>query len=314
MAENLDQVKKQRQEKTAQRKKENNELDREQTNLKNINNATPVNQKPQGSAKFGQLILELGLSIFNQMIPSITSTIEDLKMQTINGVCPSKEKIDQVISIRNRITNKLNTVGNRLDSFNTSLNAQLETYNVTLTLIETIDIASKATSLASKFVPSPPGIPGIVTSTLNDLLTTKLSILYNADGSLKLSILKSIFDSAAMPLTLASGYIREAVELLSSLDKLILLCDPFANLLNISSSLTNVAEQLVVSDNDGTYKGFTFQIEEVPFDSKLVRKKAIGINKSGIKLIETQLSFTLDNQVLIDELKLVIDKNNLKAN
>jgi hypothetical protein len=92
------------------------------------------------------------------------------------------------------------------------------------------------------------------------------------------------------------------------------LCDPFANLLNVSSSLTNVAKQLVVSNNDGTYKGFTFQIEEVPFDSKLVRKKAIGINKSGIKLIETQLSFTLDNQVLIDELKLVIDKNNLKAN
>jgi hypothetical protein len=314
MAENLDQVKKQRQEKTAQREKENNELDREQANLKNINSAIPVNQKPQGSAKFGQLILELGISIFNQIIPSIINIVEDLKNQTTNGVCPSKEKIDQIISIRNRITNKLNTVGNRLDSFNTSLNAQLETYNVTLTLIETIDIASNATSLASKFVPSPPGIPGIVTSTLNDLLTTKLKILYNADGSLKLSILKSIFDSAAMPLTLASGYIKQAIELLSSLDKLILLCDPFANLLSVSSSLTNVAKQLVVSNNDGTYKGFTFQIEEVPFDSKLVRKKAIGINKSGIKLIETQLSFTLDNQVLIDELKLVIDKNNLKAN
>jgi hypothetical protein len=66
MAENLDQVKKQRQEKTAQREKENNELDREQANLKNINSAIPVNQKPQGSAKFGQLILELGISIFTK--------------------------------------------------------------------------------------------------------------------------------------------------------------------------------------------------------------------------------------------------------
>jgi hypothetical protein len=314
MAENLDQVKKRRQEKTAQREKENNELDREQTNLKTINDAIPVNQKPQGSAKFGQLILELGLSIFNQIIPSIINTVEDLKIQTTNGVCPSKEKLDQIISIRNRITNKLNTIGNRLDSFNTSLNAQLETYNVTLTLIETIDIASKVTSLASKFIPSPPGVPGVITSTLNDLLTTKLSVLYNTDGSLKLSLLKSIFDSAAMPLTLASGYIKEAIGLLSSLDKLILLCDPFANLINISPSLTNVAKQLVVSDSDGTYKGFTFQIEEVPFGSRLIRKKAIGINKSNIKLIETQLSFTLDNQVLIDELKLIIDKNNLKAN
>jgi hypothetical protein len=39
----------------------------------------------------------------------------------------------------------------------------------------------------------------------------------------------------------------------------------------------------------------------------------LGINKSGVKLIETQLSFTLDNQTLIDELKLVIDRDNLKA-
>jgi hypothetical protein len=66
-------------------------------------------------------------------------------------------------------------------------------------------------------------------------------------------------------------------------------------------------------NNDSTYKGFTFEIEEVPFNNTLTRKRALGINKSGIKLIETQLSFTLDNQVLIDELKLIIDRDNLKA-
>jgi hypothetical protein len=336
MAEDLNQVKKRRQEKAAQRNKENTELAREQQNLKVVEQSVPENQKDKGSAKFGQLILKLGLQIFNQYQPQILSYIKDLGLKNadrlgtdpkflqdiLNGTvdpkilldkCPPKEKLDQIIILRNRVTNSLNGIGNRLDSFNSSLNAQLSAYNVSLTLIETLDIASKATSLAAKFIPAPPGIPGIITSTLNDLLATKLSTLYTTDGSPKLSKLKAIFDSAAMPLTITSGYIKTAVNLLSVLDVIILLCDPNANLLKISDSLTSVTVQLNTDNNDSTYKGFTFMIEEVPFNNTLTRKRALGINKSGIKLIETQLSFTLDNQVLIDELKLIIDRDNLKA-
>ena len=336
MAENFDQIKKRRQEKAAQRNKENAELAREQQNLKVVEQSVPENQKAKGSAKFGQLILKLGLTIFNQFQPQVISYIKDLGLKNadrlgtdpdfikniINGnidpktlldLCPPKEKLDQVIILRNRLTNNLNGIGNRLDSFNTSLNAQLSAYNISLTLVETLDIASKATSLAAKFIPAPPGIPGIITSTLNDLLATKLSILYTTDGSPKLAKLKAIFDSADMPLTITSGYIKTVINLLAILDIIILLCNPNANLLGISDSLTDITKQLNADDNDSTYKGFTFIIEEVPFSNNLVRKRALGINKSGIKLIETQLSFTLDNQTLIEELKLIIDRDNLKA-
>ena len=116
-----------------------------------------------------------------------------------------------------------------------------------------------------------------------------------------------------MPLTITSKYIKTTINLLKILDIIILLCDQYANLLNANSSLTNITTQLNESKNDETYKGFTFKIEEVPFNERLIRKRAIGINKSGIKLIETQLSFTLDNQTLINELKLIIDRDNLKA-
>ena len=116
-----------------------------------------------------------------------------------------------------------------------------------------------------------------------------------------------------MPLTITSGYIKTAVNLLSLLDIIIKLCDPNANLINVDDSLTSITKQLNVDNNDSTYKGFTFEIEEVPFSNNLIHKRALGLNKSGIKLIETQLSFTLNNQVLIDELKLIIDKGNLKA-
>lgn len=351
MAEKFDEILKRRQEKAAQRKKENDELNREQENLKVVGESVPENQKPKGSAKFGQLILKIGREIYDILYPTLLNqlkelafsklenkgvdsniiqllsdgkiTIDEVKntifqqvdQQTIlNEVCPTKAQLDQIILVRNRTINKLNNLGNRLDAFNNSLNAQLETYKISLSLIETIDIASKVTSLANKFIPAPPGVPGIVTSTLSDLLSTKLSILYTTDGSLRLAPLKAIFDSAAMPLTLTSGYIKQIINLLGLLDVIILICDPYANLLDANDSLNDIGRQLNESGNDGTYKGFTFEIEEVPFNNRLIRKRAIGLNKSGIKLIETQLSFTLDNQVLIDELKLIIDRDNLKAN
>jgi hypothetical protein len=77
MAENFDQIKKRRQDKAAQRNKENAELAREQQNLKVVEQLVPENQKAKGSAKFGQLILKLGLQIFNQFQPQILLYIKD---------------------------------------------------------------------------------------------------------------------------------------------------------------------------------------------------------------------------------------------
>ena len=336
MAEKIDQIRQRRQEKAAQREKENAELAREQQNLKTVEQSIPENQQPKGSAKFGQLILKLGLVIFNQIQPQILSYIKEIGLKNVeklgsdsnlvenilNGtidpktlldICPTKEKLDQIVLLRNKVVNNLNNIGGRLDSFNSSLNSLLSAYGITLTLVETIDVVNKATSLSSKLIPAPPGVPGIITSTLNDLNVLKLNTLFETDGSPKLAKLKAIFDSAAMPLTITSKYIKTTINLLKILDIIILLCDQYANLLNANSSLTNITTQLNESKNDETYKGFTFKIEEVPFNERLIRKRAIGINKSGIKLIETQLSFTLDNQTLINELKLIIDRDNLKA-
>ena len=62
-----------------------------------------------------------------------------------------------------------------------------------------------------------------------------------------------------------------------------------------------------------SYNGFDIKIVEVPFTSTVVRKKAVGYSPSGIALIQTELSFTTNNQTLVSELKLIIDRDDLKA-
>jgi len=86
-------------------------------------------------------------------------------------------------------------------------------------------------------------------------------------------------------------------------------------LIPLSDEIKNISSIQIQSEQNenNTYNGFIIQIEEIPFNDKINRKRAIGIDKNGVKLIQTELSFTTNNQTLINELKFIIDRDNLKA-
>ena len=90
---------------------------------------------------------------------------------------------------------------------------------------------------------------------------------------------------------------------------MLLLIIKHPNLISISILQTK-AEQ---TQNNVTYAGFLIEIEEVPYTPTVNRRRAVGKNQSGIILIQTELSFTTQNELLINELKLIIDRDNLKA-
>ena len=68
-----------------------------------------------------------------------------------------------------------------------------------------------------------------------------------------------------------------------------------------------------ISENESTYKGFILDIETRPFTDTVDQNRAVGKNNSGIIMISTEYSFASDPKVLIDELKYIIDRDNLKA-
>ena len=63
-----------------------------------------------------------------------------------------------------------------------------------------------------------------------------------------------------------------------------------------------------------TYNGFILEIVEEQYSPTVKRVKAVAKNAQGIILLQTPPSFTTTPQVLIEELKLIIDSSNLKAN
>ena len=132
----------------------------------------------------------------------------------------------------------------------------------------------------------------------------------------KLNKLKSIIDNTAAPISLTSSFISIAIVSLNSIDNILKQCSPNSTYLAISNDLKNITLRQNIAENtlnQITYKGFVLEIEIVPYTPTVNRRRAIGKNQSGIIMIQTEFSFTTSNQVLINELKLIIDRDNLKA-
>jgi hypothetical protein len=282
----------------------------------------PEELKPKGKAKLGQRILNLGKQTLKLILPKLTSLakeyalgefeqakteatspeqVEALKQQ----FCPAPDQLQRLIDTRNNIVGQLNSIGTKLSTLNFSIGGLQDVTNTLKSLLSSVETAKLVASAAAKVVPV---IPGAVPALLSDLETIDdkvLPLLEKNSGSINATV---------VPLAVVTSIINKIVNALGQLDSLILLCSPNSTLNTISDTIVQTANNQTQADvNDGSYKGFTFQIEEVPFSPTVNRKRALAFNQSGIILLQTELSFTANEQTLINELKLIIDRDDLKA-
>lgn len=283
-----------------------------------IEQATPDNLKAKGATKLPQLIYILGSQVNTIIQPSINKLITNYVISYQNsGVCPTSIELAALRQQRDLIVNQLNNIGNKIEVLGTSITGLSFFLNTALSLINTTDVASIAASLALKLPPANAlPTPSIITTLLNDAQTLIRKVTFDQYGNSKLSKYQSILSGSALILSIVGSYILTAVEALKSIDTILQTCDPNNTLPSISTSVQSIADaqlQAQQTINQTTYNGFIIEIEEVPYTPTVTRRRALGKNQQGIVLIQTELSFTTDNLTLINELKLIIDRDNLKA-
>ena len=228
-----------------------------------------------------------------------------------DGTCPEPTRLQNILDKRNNIVGFLNRFSNFLDVTTSTYIGTNVAFNALLATIRGINISRVATSTASKAIPF--GLPGAIPALLSDLGDLSDKLTFDSLGESKLVKTKSNLDNLAIILSIVSNSIKTIIGILNQLDALLTPC------LGDNQTLDPVNEGLIALANreeesqDLTYNGFTFQIEEVPFSPTVTRKRALAFNTSGIALLQTPLSFTTNDQTLIDELKLIIDRDNLKA-
>lgn len=293
-------------------------------------NAIPEDQKPKGLQKLGNLVLKQSVKLSKFVVPLALNLIKEYGVEKLEAALEEnsdnigelreqlKEKfcnvqLPQIIEKRNNAVEYLNNTGKVLDAFTLSVDFGASFANILATLVSVLRTASFSINQAAKAIPL---IPGSVISVINDLNTIADTVTFKPDGTPNIPPLQSVAGQVSPPFATVQSTIVKCVDLLDRLDVLILLCNPDANLTGISDSINNIYENELLaedSENDGTYKGFVLEIETRPFTDTVNQNRAVGKNKSNIIMISTEYSFASNPQVLIDELKFIIDRDDLKA-
>jgi hypothetical protein len=300
------------------------------TDIDGINNAVTEDSKPTGLQRLGSLILkqsqklskfviplafnlikEYGIAKLEAALEEESDNIDELREQLKEEFC--NVQLPQIVAKRNNAVDYLNNTGRILDTLTVSVNFGASFAEILETLIKILRGASFTINQAAKAIPL---IPGAVVSAVNDLTTIADTVTFKPDGTPNIPPLKITAAQVSPAFATVQSTIVRCVDLLDRLDILITLCDPNANLTGISDSINTVYDNELIAastENDGTYKGFILEIESIPFTDTVNKNRAVGKNRSGIILISTESSFASNPQVLIDELKFIIDRDDLKS-
>ena len=295
---------------------------------KAVNENTPEDQKPERLQKLGKLILNQSIKLAKSWIPNIQALITQYAvskfLEELNDpnndsskikekYCPKREELDSLIKQRNNLLDVLNSIGSTLEVYTQGVNFSAKFAEILQTLASGLTGSKFILNQAAKLIPL---IPGAVVSAVNDLGTIADAVVFGPDGTPIIPTIKRIATTVSAPFAITQDTIFMCVNLLSILDELILNCDPDATLPPTSDTINTIfATQLIAGNTDtgNTYKGFILEIETRAYTPKVNQNRAVGKNNSGIVMIATDYSFASDPNVLIDELKFIIDKDNLKA-
>ena len=242
--------------------------------------------------------------------------------------CPPQLELDRIIEIRNNIVTQLNKIYSfvsKIADAITKVQKFLTAILIAVKIAGGIITASILIQLFAPFIPAT--VLAKLTAATSGAQEVIEKIKFTSEGDQRLVPLISSVISISIAIQLLANVLRDAICKLDALDLAINKCSiesttsttsPIKpNLLPLSPELISFVEQTDESNEQSTiennYRGFIFEIEEIPFSPTVKRIRANALNLDGIILLQSELSFTTTPNILIEELKLIIDRDNLRA-
>jgi hypothetical protein len=268
--------------------------------------------------KLNQSINSKVSAVRDKAITQLTNLATDLGIEGLEtgnpqlpNLCPSQPILDKATTVRNALLVDLENTARYANITNQSLTIVNSLLKGSIDAVTAINLIKTASAVGVKAAPT---VPGFVTSLLADLDDIRTILTFDKEGNPKLAKLKRVVENGTTYVSTAASILNVLLGLLLVIDKVLEKCGskptPVGNDIKNLTSVITTAEN---SNTDTIYKGFTFEIVEKYFSPTLNQKIGQAKNKQGIVLLQTEPSFTQDPKVLIEELKLIIDRDNLKA-
>lgn len=293
------------------------------TETLNVSQTAPEYEKMKGIDKVGNIALTKSLNLRQTLIPSITSTIASFGITNINKlltdpqsignlstiICPSESKLLELIALRNKYITQVNSFYNsinRISKVTTTLGESLNFLNITLNTITTISNAANILLIGAIAAPGPVVSSQFTSKELRDTLKPKLTKFTR-----NLQYLSSVVQ-------IISSILVTIVKLLNILDELIIKCagDKDLALQTLNNELTQLGSIQIqeLQNTTAKYKGFTFEILiDNSSNTKYPKRYAVAKDKFGVIVLKGESSYTPNPTILIEELKFIIDRDNLKG-
>ena len=230
------------------------------------------------------------------------------KQKVLDKICPKQSVILDLVNKRNLIAKQVNNIYNSVNV----LNKVLGTNNIFITSL------NNALALFP-LIPYPAtGIPPI----LPPLTMGAISGIENGKETLKLTLEKITQGLKGTEYIIAyfAGVLAYLLYVLNALDQLIQECSqeqnvPFdainAELNSFVNQSTGISNSTVIGAvQNNTYKGFTLELKlDTTNKTKYPKRYAQALTRQGVPVLKTESSFASDPQVLINQLKFIIDSN-----
>jgi hypothetical protein len=286
----------------------------------NLNSSLPP------KVRLTNLINQNRVSIQQKLIPFVLALLSSFGGEAIQAVvlnklpvdqmldlvdCPSQNKINKLISQRSKLVKQINNIYSVVKV--TTLT--VASINVLLPILQTAVATAKAVPYPATGIP-PLGLPPTTVglqNTLSDALREIQEQIKTTDKIL--NVVTIALASFGILLGIILG-------LLEALDKLLQHCAQTTNM-NLEAinddinALSNSTIQTTqnTQNNNNTYKGFKLEVViNEKNTSKAIQRYAQAVTPQGVPVLKTEPSFASDPQVLIDNLKFIIDSNpNLTA-
>jgi hypothetical protein len=296
----------------------NSDITKENSNIIKSN----VNSSLSPKVRLTNVINQNRISIQQKLIPFVLTLLSSFGGETIQAIvlnknlplndilelidCPSQNKINKLINQRNKLAKQINNIYEIIKTMTVVTTG----IDILIKIIEVAIIVAKANPYPSIGVP-PAGLPPL-TAGIQNTLADALRIAQEENKTLNL-----VLDTVTITLASFGVLLGVILELLGVLDKLLQHCSQIKNMdleaiNNEINSLSNSTLQVTQNSqtNNNTYKGFKLEVVvNTKNKSKAIQRYAQAVTPQGVPVLKTEPSFASDPQVLIDQLKFIIDSN-----
>ena len=213
---------------------------------------------------------------------------------------PSSNKLKEIIQKRNKLVRQLNNIYKTVIILNKIL-------AITGIIINALKIGLQLTyALPYPATGVPPiGLPPLTSGVIEITGTAKDELIQKLN---KAGIIVNILTITSAVI----GYLLAIIiDLLKNLDFLLQQCASDMDLEQLNEEINSLSNQTIEKTQEGDfYKGFKLEVVvNEKNTSKFIQRYAQAVNTQGVPVLKTEPSFASDPQVLIDQLKFIIDSN-----